>query len=223
MATKQKAKAGTNDSVLKLEWRDPRSIAPNPKNARKHPARQRRAFADLYDEVGWVGALIYNERTKRLIDGHLRLQEAIERNMESVPVLVCDIDETKENLALLFRDRVGEIAEWDIAMQNALAESVDVQSEDLAALLGVNGDDSDDGGAVKKADIDDKHQVGLVAGEHYDYVVLLCRTKNDHLALTSFLGLGQERSAFSPHVALGRAAWADKILEAIERVKDEPE
>jgi hypothetical protein len=47
-------------------------LRPNDKNWRKHPARQKKALTDVLDKIGWVDTVLYNVRTGRLIDGHLR-------------------------------------------------------------------------------------------------------------------------------------------------------
>jgi len=57
---------------LRLEWRTPEELADNPANWRQHPESQTKALAGAINEVGWAGAALYNERTKRLIDGHAR-------------------------------------------------------------------------------------------------------------------------------------------------------
>src|SRR5260370_40602406 len=57
---------------LRLEWRSPSELAENPANWRRHPDAQLAALSDVIAEVGWAGAGLYNERTGRLIDGHLR-------------------------------------------------------------------------------------------------------------------------------------------------------
>jgi hypothetical protein len=63
---------------LRLEWRTPAELAENPRNWRSHPQGQAAALDGLLDEVGWAGALLYNERTGRLIDvvAALGLREA---------------------------------------------------------------------------------------------------------------------------------------------------
>lgn len=57
---------------FRLEYVDAATLAENPANWRTHPAAQISALNDVIAEVGWAGALLYNERTKRLIDGHAR-------------------------------------------------------------------------------------------------------------------------------------------------------
>ena len=75
---------------MRLEYLNPSTLQPNPLNARLHPAKQRRALADIFDGIGMIQPVIFNERTGKLIDGHMRVEEYIERNQEEMPVIVVD-------------------------------------------------------------------------------------------------------------------------------------
>ena len=55
----------------------------NLRNWRLHPYAQEMSLRDAKQEVGWAGALLYNERTKRLIDGHLRKRIARKKRSRS--------------------------------------------------------------------------------------------------------------------------------------------
>ena len=59
---------------LRLEWIEAGSLSENPANWRRHSPEQLQSIKDLLQdpEIGWAGACLYNERTKRLIDGHAR-------------------------------------------------------------------------------------------------------------------------------------------------------
>ena len=78
----------TQAAPLRLEWRSPAELADNPRNGRRHPEAQVAALTDAMAEVGWAGALLFNERTGRLIDGHARRKVALAQGAETVPVLV---------------------------------------------------------------------------------------------------------------------------------------
>src|SRR5260370_7886508 len=79
---------------LRLEWIDPATLQGNPSNWRKHPKRQRLALKAAIEEIGWAGALLYNERSGKLIDGHAR-KELFE-NKGPVPVLIGSWDDATE-------------------------------------------------------------------------------------------------------------------------------
>ena len=79
---------------LRLEWMYAEELDGNPRNWHLHPYAQEAALRDAKQEVGWAGALLYNERTKRLIDGHLR--KKIAKKRERIPVLVGSWSEEEE-------------------------------------------------------------------------------------------------------------------------------
>ena len=93
---------------LRLEYLDPTELADNPANWRTHPESQRTALGDVLKEVGWAGALLYNEKTGRLIDGHARKELS---QGQKVPVLIGSWTEDQEKLILATLDPLGAMAE----------------------------------------------------------------------------------------------------------------
>lgn len=90
----------------------------NPRNWRKHPKRQAKAMKAALAELGWLKPVIFNERTGRMIDGHMRIDAVPPKSL--VPVFIVDLDEEKERTALLTVDAIGSMAEADAALLNAL-------------------------------------------------------------------------------------------------------
>src|SRR5215472_8097602 len=115
---------GNASPPLRLEWRTPAELAENPRNWRTHPAVQLTALADVMAEVGWAGACLFNERTGRLIDGHLRRQLAQDQGCERIPVLIGSWDEATEAKILATLDPIGELAEADSSKLEALLREV---------------------------------------------------------------------------------------------------
>ena len=112
--------------ALRLEWVDPTTLEKNPRNWRIHPRSQQEAVGDLLGEVGWAGALLYNEKTGRLIDGHLRLDLA---DGEPVPVLIGNWTEEQERLILATLDPTGALAEANSGQLADLIEAIETDSE----------------------------------------------------------------------------------------------
>jgi DNA modification methylase len=137
MARKQKtaeqAPQEQQQPSLRLEYWDPDSLSDNPLNWRKHPDKQLSALKDVITEVGWAGALLYNERTKRLIDGHAR--KRISPGKEKVPVLVGSWSEEQEKKILATLDPIAALAEADHGALQSLLQSVQTESEAVQALL----------------------------------------------------------------------------------------
>jgi DNA modification methylase len=125
------------DSVpaLRLEWRSPAELAENPRNWRRHPPLQSAALRDALAEVGWAGACLFNERTGRMIDGHLRQVIAQDQGYEKVPVLIGSWDEATEAKILATLDPIGALAEADAGKLEALLREVNTGSEALQQML----------------------------------------------------------------------------------------
>jgi hypothetical protein len=116
---------------LLLEYLDPASLTPQPANPWSHPPAQAGALAAAIDQAGWAGAALLNRRTGKLIDGHLRREEAIRRG-ERLPTLVGEWDEAQERLLLATVNPIAALAEQDDARLSALLASV---REDTAGGL----------------------------------------------------------------------------------------
>lgn len=103
---------------------DPASLAPNPKNARRHPKRQRRALLSALDAVGVIQDVIVNRRSGLILDGHLRVELAKADGQATIPVKYVDLDEREEALALAAFDPVGALAYLDLDAMTHLRDSV---------------------------------------------------------------------------------------------------
>lgn len=114
-----------------LEWWPASKLVGNPLNWRSHSAKQRAALDGVMDKVGWAGAVIVNRRTGHVIDGHLRMERALERSGELVPVLVFDLPEDKEHLALATHDTLARWAEGDQPGYEQLRGEVAAGFDDL--------------------------------------------------------------------------------------------
>lgn len=119
--------------MLRLEYIDPAELAVNGRNWRKHPPSQLHAIRDVVAEVGWAGALLFNERTKRLIDGHAR-KELFE-GKGPVPVLVGDWSEADEAKILATLDPLAAMAEADASALDALLRDVQTSSAAVNEML----------------------------------------------------------------------------------------
>lgn len=92
---------------------DPRELVANPNNWRLHARHQTEAVAEALDRVGWVRPVIVNQRTGVLVDGHLRVELALERNEQTVPVDYVDLTEDQERVVLVTLDPTSALAGSD--------------------------------------------------------------------------------------------------------------
>jgi DNA modification methylase len=116
---------------LRLEYRDAKELKDNPANWRKHPARQINALRDVLAEVGWAGVVLYNERTKHLIDGHLRKKISTGK----IPVLIGSWNEEQEKKILVTLDPIGALAVADADKLEELLRGIQTESEHVRAVL----------------------------------------------------------------------------------------
>lgn len=140
---------------LRLEWLTADQLDDNPMNWKFHPDAQKAGLTQSLSSVGWAGALLYNERTHRLVDGHARKGL---RPGEPMPVLVGSWTEEQERLILATLDPLGAMAEDDPAAMRDLLASID------ADALGLASDPEDDSLAQLLEQLADRAAAGLVAG-----------------------------------------------------------
>jgi DNA modification methylase len=123
------------DRIVELRRVAARELVPNPKNWRRHPARQAAALRGVLEEVGYADALLARQLPDgrlMLIDGHLRAETTPD---QLVPVLVLDVDEAEANKLLATLDPLAAMAETDKLALKDLAGFVQTDSAELRELL----------------------------------------------------------------------------------------
>lgn len=109
-------------------------FAAHPNNPRRHPQPQRDAVRASLDTLGWIGVVIENVRTGYLIDGHERVMQALEDNVD-VPYIQVDLSEDEEAQALLTLDWITQMAQYDRDALDGLLRSVNSDDAGVQALL----------------------------------------------------------------------------------------
>lgn len=104
---------------------DPNLLPPNPKNWRIHSQRQRSTYKAFKEKYGWLGMCIFNLASGKLLDGHLRVEEALKADEVKVPVILVDQEEDGENEILATLDNIGLLAMRNEEALKSLAKSVD--------------------------------------------------------------------------------------------------
>jgi DNA modification methylase len=113
----------------------PDQLLAHPDNWRTHGKAQREALREVLDTVGYVAQVIVNQRTGHLVDGHLRVEEALSHGQPSIPVVYVDLSEDEERLVLASLDPLAAMATTDEAKLRELLAEVSVDSEALVAML----------------------------------------------------------------------------------------
>lgn len=117
----------------------PDQLLAHPLNWRVHPAEQQDEVEKLLEGVGWIQQIVVNKRTGHVIDGHLRIQLALKRDEEKVPVTYIDVSEKDERRILLTLDPLAAMAVRDQEKLDALRDEVATEwaeeDVDLDAIL----------------------------------------------------------------------------------------
>lgn len=134
---------------IDLAWVSPKDLADgkNPRNWKTHPDRQKKAVKAIIKRNGWARPLLWNTRTKRLIDGHGRLEIALEEGWKEVPVIKGDWSEAQEKELLASLDTTSDMAQIDAHALDSLTKEIAKSVEEI-----VGKDDAAD--EILKASID---------------------------------------------------------------------
>lgn len=128
----------------KIAWRnrivgygdvDPKTLVPNPANYRRHPKRQADATTGSLNELGWVQDVLVNRTSGRIVDGHLRVELALQHGAQTVPVKYVELNEAEERLALATLDPLTYMAETDATALEALLQQVNTGDAALQEML----------------------------------------------------------------------------------------
>jgi DNA modification methylase len=114
---------------------DPKTLVPNPLNWRLHPKGQKDAMQGALDDIGWVQEITINKNTGRVVDGHLRLDLALQNNEPFVPVKIVDLTEAEEAAVLATLDPISAMAKTDKANLAAILDMTNSQNDKMRQLL----------------------------------------------------------------------------------------
>lgn len=101
----------------------------NPLNFRIHPGRQQEALTGSIDNIGFIRSILINERTGRIIDGHLRALIAARSGVEWIPAEYVYLTEDEEALALASIDPIAEMATDDRDKLSELLSRIDLEAD----------------------------------------------------------------------------------------------
>jgi hypothetical protein len=117
----------------------PGQLLANDKNWRTHPQAQQDALEGALRTVGVVQNIVVNQRSGKLLDGHLRVQMAISSGQPTVPITYVDLSDEEEALILATIDPVTGLAGTDQKLLDSLI--TDIRLSDLGMELGMGLND----------------------------------------------------------------------------------
>jgi DNA modification methylase len=121
--------------IVRSENMDPRALAANPANWRTHPELQSKALVGVLDEIGWVDRVLWNQQTNHMIDGHLRVKQAVAHGEISIPVDVVDLTQEEEDVVLATFDPLTALAETDAGKLRELLDRAHSENPATQELL----------------------------------------------------------------------------------------
>lgn len=127
--------AAWKNRIVGEDMVNPANLSKNPQNWRLHPALQAKALGESLETLGWIQRPIVNKTTGHLLDGHLRVDTAIERREKQIPVLYVELSEEEERLALATLDPISALAAPDCDRLVALLGKLDAPGPGLEQLL----------------------------------------------------------------------------------------
>lgn len=105
----------------KYQWLNPKSLKQNPRNPNKHSPEQIDRLALLIEAYGWRHPIIVSNQTGLIVVGHGRLEYALKKGLEAVPVEYQDFKDEDEEFGFMVADNaIADWAELDLAQINLI-------------------------------------------------------------------------------------------------------
>jgi ParB-like chromosome segregation protein Spo0J len=113
----------------------PEQLLAHPENWRIHPKFQQEALRGVINDIGFIKSVTVNQRTGRVIDGHLRVTLALRDSVPFIPVEYVDLTEAEEAEALLTLDPIAALAGNDKDNLESLLAMVKTEDSGVMDLL----------------------------------------------------------------------------------------
>ena len=89
----------------------------------------------VLDDVGFVAPVIVNDVTGYLVDGHLRVEEALSAGTRTIPVIHVELSDSEEAEVIATFDPISALARYDADRLEELLADVSTDSEAVTELL----------------------------------------------------------------------------------------
>ena len=194
-------------------------------NPRTISEEQKSGLKTSMERFGYVQNIIYNKQTDTLVSGHQRLNVMKSQGYEAVDVHVVDLSLEQEKALNVSMNAQTITGEFTLDVNELLEEilQTDVELYDLGnfAALGVYDNEEVELDELEDDTTVDIPEMDLLPYEHYDCVLVVCKSIDDYMFLSSKLGLEEKRVISAPmvkHKKIGkvRAVSADKLVNLID-------
>lgn len=114
---------------------DPKTLLPHESNWRGHPPHQAKALAGAIAQVGFLKSVTVSKRTGKILDGHLRVEEAIRQQQSTISVEYVDLTAEEELVALATIDPIAAMADAQKEALKGLLATIKVSDDNLGEML----------------------------------------------------------------------------------------
>jgi len=209
------------DRIVGQGMANPQTLKANPANWRTHSVEQREAMREVLREVGWVQRVIVNRTTGHLLDGHLRVEEAVRAGVARIPVVFVELSEEEERRILAVLDPIGGMAGVDKKRLRALVEDMRAGTPGLDRLLAQLREKVGLKEEPERPEVEFTEELM----EEHNYLVLYFDNPVDWLNLQSVFPLKEVKSLRSEgrfqQVGVGRVVKGSEFLNAVMAKKGE--
>ena len=98
---------------LRITHRDPKTLTPHPRNARRHSDKQKQQLAQSITALGFNVAVLV-DASGQILAGHCRTQVAIELGLTSIPMVCIEhLSEGQARAFMIAENRIGDLSDFD--------------------------------------------------------------------------------------------------------------
>lgn len=122
--------------ILRVEYDvDPATLNPNPYNYKLHQKPQIETMEEVFGELGVIDAVMASEKTRNVIDGHMRTEMFLEKGQLIPLVIWLDLEnEEEERRAIILFNEVGKLARIDRGALEKILNDTRMREEKTRAL-----------------------------------------------------------------------------------------
>lgn len=147
------SKTIVQNRIVGHEEVSPDQLLANPRNFRVHTEAQKVVLAGTLETIGYVEEVLVNRTTGHIVNGHLRVVDALARGQPTVPVAYIEVSLEDEKVLLLTLDPLAALAREDDDVLAALSAEAQSDSDDVNEFI-ADRDPSGDGKAARVRELD---------------------------------------------------------------------
>lgn len=122
---------------LKIIYRNPKDLKPNPNNANMHPPKQVHQIGGSIETFGNVNPITIDQN-QMIIAGHGRLAAALELGLAKVPtIMVSHLSDAQKRALMIADNKIAQNSAWDMdLLRIELEEIIALEDDGLIDVVG---------------------------------------------------------------------------------------